>query len=239
MISPVDDAGIDVGAQLLVAPDATTRASIVAAVVIAQVPNCACAVHRFSDEDNESAWTVIGIAGDITLEPSSVGSGNRLIAPLLLESPETLIYTGADILREDYSHLHITRSVSSIAYVPLLLDNQLVGAIEILSFSGIPRTQDLAPVVSLAQLAAPAILAAENNEAQRRDLLDSLHRMSQLYDLEKSLNSTLDFDTLVALIPEKAAAMLPCQAMHLWMFDGDILRLVGSCGIDATASLGS
>src|SRR5262249_55617157 len=157
-----------------------------------------------------------------------LGSGNRLMAPLLLESPETLIYSSADILREDYSHLHITRSVSSIAYVPLLLDSQLVGAIEILFFSGTPRTQDLEPVLSLAHLGARAILAAESSEAQKRDLLDSLHRMSQLYDLEKSLNATLDFDALLQLIPEKAAAMLPCQAIHLWMFDGDVLRLVGS-----------
>jgi RND family efflux transporter MFP subunit len=239
MIFPVDYAGIEVGAQLLIAADATTRASIVAAVVVAQVPNCACAIHRFSDQDAESAWVVTGMAGDISLEPTSVGSGNRLLAPLVLEVPETLIYPSADILREDYSHLHLTRSVSSIAYIPLLLDTQLVGAIEILFFSGTPRIQDLEPLGSLAQLAAPAILAAENNEAQRRDLLDSLHRMSQLYDLEKTLNATLDFDVLVGLIPEKAAAMLPCQAIHLWMFDGDILRLVGTHGIDATAEVGT
>ena len=42
------------------------------------------------------------------------------MAPLVLETPELLIYASADILREDYSHLHIARSVSSIAYVPLL-----------------------------------------------------------------------------------------------------------------------
>ena len=239
MISPVDDAGTDAGAQLLVASDATTRASIVAAIVVAQVPNCASAVHRFSEHDVESAWRVIGIAGDISLEPTSLGSGNRLMAPLLLEASEMLIYTGADILREDYSHLHITRSVSSIAYVSMVLDNQLIGAIEILFFSGTPTTQDLEPVLSLAHLGAPAILAAENSEAQKRDLLDSLHRMSQLYDLEKTLNATLDLEALTGLVPEKAAAILPCQAIHLWMFDGDVLRLVGSCGNDATVSVGT
>jgi RND family efflux transporter MFP subunit len=88
------------------------------------------------------------------------------------------------------------------------------------------------------QLAPPAILAAEATEAQRQDLLDSLHRMSQLYDLEKSLNATLDFDALTTLIPEKAAAMLPCQAIHLWMFDGEILRLVSTHGDDATVEVG-
>jgi RND family efflux transporter MFP subunit len=238
MISPVDDAGIEVGAQLLVAPDAPTRASIIAAVVIAQLPNCACAVHRFAEENAETAWTMVGLAGDISVVPTSLGSGNRLMAPLLLDSPEALIYSGLEILREDYAHLNIARSVTAIAYVPLLSDDRLIGAIEILFFSGIPRHHDLEATSSIAKLASPAILAAEDSEARKQDLLDSLHRMSQLYDLEKSLNATLEFDALVALIPEKAAAMLPCQAIHLWMFEGDTLRLISSHGDDRTVEVG-
>lgn len=239
MISPVNDATVEVGAQLLAAPDTTSRASIIAAVVASQLPNSACAIHRFVEEAEESAWTMIGIAGDIIPEPSAVGSGNRLMAPLVLESPEVLIYTSADILREDYAHLHITRSVSSIAYIPLVLDEHLVGAIEILWFSGTPRLQDLEAIGPIVQLAPTAILAAETSESQRQDLLDSLHRMSQLYDLEKSLNATLEFDALTGLIPEKASAMLPCQAIHLWMFDGEILRLVATHGVDPTVEVGT
>jgi RND family efflux transporter MFP subunit len=238
MISPVNDATVEVGAQLLAAPDAASRASIIAAVVAAQLPNSACAIHRFVEEGEESAWTMIGLAGDIVPEPSAVGSGNRLMAPLVLESPEILIYSSAEILREDYAHLHISRSVSSIAYVPLLLEEQLVGVIEILWFSGTPRIQDLDAIAPIVQLAPTAILAAEASESQRQDLLESLHRMSQLYDLEKSLNATLEFDALTALIPLKAAAMLPCQAIHLWMFDGEPLRLVSSQGEDATVEVG-
>lgn len=238
MISPVNDAAVEVGAQLLAAPDTASRASIIAAVIVAQLPNCACAVHRFFEEREESAWTIIGVAGDIAPESSAVGSGNRLMAPLVLESPEILIYSSADILREDYAHLHISRSVSSIAYIPLLHDTQLLGAIEVLWFSGTPRLQDLEAIASIVQLAPPAILAAEATESQRQDMLDSLHRMSQLYDLEKSLNATLDLEALTPRIPEKAAAMLPCQAIHLWMFDGEILRLVATQGEDATVEVG-
>ena len=239
MISPVNDAAVEVGAQLLAAPDTTARASIIAAVVVSQLPNSACAVHRFSEEGEETAWTMIGLAGDILPEPSALGSGNRLMAPLVLESPEVLIYSGSEILREDYAHLHISRSVSSIAYVPLVLEEQLVGAIEILWFSGTPRLQDLEAITPIVHLAPTAILTAESTESLKQDLLDSLHRMTQLYDLEKSLNATLDFDALTALIPEKAAAMLPCQAIHLWMFDGDDLRLVSTEGEDATVEVGT
>jgi RND family efflux transporter MFP subunit len=238
MLSPVDDAGIEAGVQLLAAHDPTSRAAIVAAVAVAQVPNCACAVHRFLAEDIENAWTLIGLAGDITPELSVTSSGNRLMAPLVLETPQILVYPASEILREDYSHLHINRSVSAIAYVPLLLNEQLVGALELLFFSGTPRFQDLETIAPLIQLAAPAIIAAESSEAQKRDLLDSLHRMSQLYDLEKSLNATLELEPLTALIPGKVAAILPCQAVHLWMFDGDTLRLMANDGEDATVTVG-
>lgn len=238
MISPVNDAAVEVGALLLAAPDAVTRASVVASAIVAQFQNCACAIHRFNSEDLENAWTVIGLAGDVSPQSTSMGSGNRLMAPLVLESPETLIYASADILREDYSHLQISRSVSSIAYIPLLQGEELLGAAEILTFSGTPRMQDLQGVAPIIQLASTAILAAESNDAQRQDLLDSVHRMSQLYDLEKSLNATLELDAVTALIPVKAAAMLPCQAIHLWMFDGEILRLVSTHGEDSTVETG-
>ena len=125
----------------------------------------------------------------------------------------------------------ISRSVSSIAYIPLLQGEELIGAAEILSFSGTPRLQDLrGDCADRFSWRSTAILAAESSEAQRQDLLDSVHRMSQLYDLEKSLNATLELEAVTALIPVKAAAMLPCQAIHLWMFDGDILRLVSTHG---------
>ena len=238
MISPVNEAALEVGALLLSTPDTATRASIIASVVATQLPNCACAVHRFVHEDVENAWTVVGLAGDISLEPTTAGSGNRLMAPWMLESPEPLIYANADILREDYSHLRIARSVSSIAYVPLLQGEDLVGAVEILFFSGTPRLQDLEAIAPIVQLAAPAILASEGIEAQRQDLLDSVHRMSQLYDLEKSLNATLEMDAVTALVPVKAAAILPCQAIHLWMFDGEILRLISTHGEDSTVETG-
>ena len=238
MISPVNEAALEVGALLLSTPDTATRASIIASVVATQLPNCACAVHRFVHEDVENAWTVVGLAGDISLEPTTAGSGNRLMAPWMLESPEPLIYANADILREDYSHLRIARSVSSIAYVPLLQGEDLVGAVEILFFSGTPRLQDLEAIAPIIQLAAPAILASEGIEAQRQDLLDSVHRMSQLYDLEKSLNATLEMDAVTALVPVKAAAILPCQAIHLWMFDGEVLRLISTHGEDSTVETG-
>ena len=152
--------------------------------------------------------------------------------------PPVLIYSSADIRREDFSHLHVARSVASLAYVPLLNQNRLTGVIEILTFSGGLRQQDLAEIAPIVQLASPAILAAEEFERQRDNLLDSVHRMTQLYDLEKSLNATLELDAVIAMIPEKASAMLACQAIHLWLFDGAVLRLFPAAESDDTVKIG-
>jgi RND family efflux transporter MFP subunit len=234
----LNDADVAVATQLLVASDIASRASLVAVAIVERLPDCACAVHRFASEEGEASWTAIGAAGDISIERVSIPVASRLIAPLISDPRQPMIYPAAAIRREDYSHLHVARSIASLAYIPLRLDGRLIGAIEIISFSTILRPQDLNEIDSIVQLASPAIIAAKEFEQQRQSLLDSVHRMSQLYDLEKSLNSTLEFDAVIAMIPVKAFAMLPCQAIHLWLFDANVLRLMSSCGEDATVSQG-
>jgi GAF domain-containing protein len=238
MLAPLNDAAAEVGALLLASPDSASRACIVASVIVGLLPDSACVVHRFFLTDSEGEWKAIGAAGDVSADETSLNNGGPLILPLLSESPRLVIYPGSRIRREDYSHLHITRSVASITYVPLLRTGELIGALEIINFSDVLDPNQLEEIAPLLQLAAPAILAAEDVEQARENLLDSLHRMSQLYDLEKSLNATLDLNTVMALIPVKTAAMLACQAIHLWMFEGDALRLVASNGEDGTVEEG-
>jgi RND family efflux transporter MFP subunit len=238
MLVPLNDAAAEVGALLLAAPDSATRASIVASALVDLIPDSACVVHRFVVGDGEAQWKAIGVAGDVSAEQDSLSSDNPLILPMLSESPELAIYPGSAIRREDYAHLHITRSVASIAYFPLLRADELIGTLEIVTFSEILDPSQLDEIAPLLQLAAPAILAAEDLERAREQLLDSLHRMSQLYDLEKSLNSTLELNTVMAMVPVKASAMLACQAIHLWLFEGNVLRLMASNGEDATVEVG-
>lgn len=237
-MSQLTSAAVEVAASLLTAPDSATRAALVATAIVEQLPDCGCAVHRLSLEDGEASWTGLAVAGEISVEQVSIRANSRLVAPLLTDASQTIIYTAADIRREDYAHLHTSRSIASIAYLPLTNHDDLIGVIEIVCFSAHLRMRDLEPLAPIVQLAPPAILAAEEFESQRQTLLDSVHRMTQLYDLEKSLNSTLELDAVIAMVPVKVAAMLPCQAIHLWMFDGDDLRLVSSCGEDATVRVG-
>jgi GAF domain-containing protein len=236
MTPPPNDAIVNLASSLLTAQDSQGRASLIASAVVGMFPDSACIVHRMMPDRPGSPWVALGKAGEISVRQVSQSSPASLLVPSISGSPRALIYPTSEIRREDYAHVNIGRSVASIAYLPLLHEDAVTGAIEIFSFSRELQREDLDGLTLLVELASPALLSAEETEEQRRNLLDSVHRLTQLYDLEKSLNATLDLDAVMALIPAKAAAMVACQAIHLWLFDGDLLRLMSSSGYDPTVS---
>ena len=220
--------------SLLASPEVAARATLLADAMRKALGEGACALYSLGDD----SWVPIGVSDEISVVKAVVGADATLFAPLL-QSPGSVVYPAAELSREDYAHIHVVRTIRSIGYLPLLRKRQLVGAFEIVSFSE-PLTDDLLlSLEGFADLAVIALESAEQYEEQRQNLLDSIHRLTQLYDLEKSLNATLDFEPLLELIPVKVAAMLPCQAIHLWMFDGGKLRLVSAWGEDASVEIGT
>jgi hypothetical protein len=178
---------VDVAALLLGAPASSTRAGLLAEAVVEAIADSACVVYRFDPQADEGAWRVAGFGGDISVSQGALPSDD-LLAPLLGESQDSVIYVGADLEREDYAHLQVARSVASIAYLPLVNEGQLAGAVEVLTFSEAVSAGDLEALEPLLRVGTPALLGAENFEQQRQELLDSVRRLTQLYDLEKSLN---------------------------------------------------
>ncbi len=224
--------------SLLASPEVAARATLLAEAVHNALADSACSLYSLRPSADGASWTILGVSDGISVVAPSIAAGAPLFAPLL-ESPRPIVYSASQLAREDYAHIHVVRTIRSIGYLPLLREQELVGAFEIVSF-GDPLTETtLLSLEGLAELAVSALGSAEQYEEQRQNLLDSIHRLTQLYDLEKSLNETLDFEPLLELIPVKVAAMLPCQAIHLWMFDGGRLRLVSAWGEDATAEVGS
>jgi multidrug resistance efflux pump/transcriptional regulator with GAF, ATPase, and Fis domain len=236
-VPPVNETAIETAAQLLMAADVASRATVIAAAITGLLQDSACLVHRYQPENESTPWTVVGAAGDISLEEVQHAGNWPFEAPESFPA-EGQVYDKKRLSREDYAHLHSRRTVGALAYVPVDYDGKLAGVLEIVCFSGAIEARQLRDLAPIARLTAPALLSGELFEQQRQTLLDSVHRMSQMYDLEKSLNATLEMDAVIAMVPTKAAAMLPCQAMHLWLFDGADLRLVSSEGADDTVEVG-
>jgi GAF domain-containing protein len=220
--------------SLLASPETAARAALLADAIRKTLGDGACVVYVLRD----ALWIPLGMSDAISVVDRAIAADAPLFAPLL-QSRHPMVYSAGQLAREDYAHIHVVRTIRSMGYLPLLREQQLVGVFEIVSF-GDPLTEaSLHSLDGLAELAVIALESAEQYEEQRQNLLDSIHRLTQLYDLEKSLNETLDFEPLLELIPIKVAAMLPCQAIHLWMFDGGRLRLVSTWGEDATAEVGA
>lgn len=237
-VTPVNESAFETAVQLLVAADVASRATVIATAVTSLLPDCACLVHRYLPESEFAPWTILGVAGEISIVEAQ-HDGNWLF-----ETPESFpaeeqVYGQKRLTREDYAHLNVARTVGALVYLPVEYQGTLAGVLEIVAFSGSIEPRQLNVLAPILRLTAPALLSGELFEQQRQTLLDSVHRMSQMYDLEKSLNATLEMDAVIAMVPTKAAAMLPCQAIHLWLFDGANLRLVSREGTDDTVELGT
>lgn len=223
-----------VSSALLAASNASGRAAVLAEAMVASVPGSACILYIIQPEGDQSYWIPIAVSGDVApaaeflKEKPSIFPGDK----------KPLLYNGSKLQREEYAHLLATRTIRSIAYLPIAQD-VLTGTFELLAFGEEITSQQVIDLLPIAKLAATALAAAQSEQSQRQELLDSIHRLTQLYDLEKSLNATLELDQLMDLIPAKVFDMIPSQAVHLWMFDGEDLTLMSRYGTDETVEVGS
>jgi RND family efflux transporter MFP subunit len=225
-----------IAAALLAQSEVAQRARIVADWLIESLPGTAAVVYVIRDQDNP-AWTVMTRAGEITVGEVVEFSAGTLGA--VAESRTVQVFEGASLQREDFSHLDIRQTELSLAYAPLLVDEVLVGTIELVSYEASFSQDALESLQEIADLASPAIAAALNYENERNGSLQSISRVTQMYDLEKVFNSTLEMDELLDMIAKKFAEVLNVQAVNLWMVNGDAVELVSQAGFDATAALGS
>ncbi|MCI0410212.1 MAG: GAF domain-containing protein, partial [Acidobacteria bacterium] len=69
-------------------------------------------------------------------------------------------------------------------------------------------------------------------ENERNAQLQSITRITQMYDLEKVFNATLELDQLLPVITAKFQDILNVQAVNLWMVEGEALLLMHRTGSD-------
>ncbi|HVC46777.1 MAG TPA: efflux RND transporter periplasmic adaptor subunit [Terracidiphilus sp.] len=231
----------DLSVSLLAARDPAARARIIANAVAEQFPDSTCIIYKISPTDKP--LEPLAAAGDSSLSGVEAPAFAAILQDFAGSRPAVLL-SGASLRREDFAHLTVNRPVVSLGYLALRSSGEfsaedpesLIGVLEIASFHSVLSADDLESLEPIARLAAAALHSADQLEHERRDSLHSIHRMSQLYDLEKSLNATLELREVSALAPQKIRPMLNCQAIHLWLFDGEILRLMASSGEDATVT---
>jgi RND family efflux transporter MFP subunit len=221
---------------LLARPEVGPRAQVTAEQVVQLLPGTAVVVYIIEELENP-VWTRKAIAGEVEVGGTMEFGAGTL--GTLAENKTLMVFEGSDLQREDYAHLDIRRTVTALAYVPLLVDEVLFGAIELVSYEQPFPEAMLDALQEIAALASPALAAARSYETERNASLHSISRVTQMYDLEKVFNSTLEMDELLGTITKKFQEMMGVQGVNLWMINNDSLELVRRAGHDPTVELGS
>ena len=179
-------------------------------------------------------WRPLAAAGEGEVHSVAVAADVGTLGELFSQK-SALLFSGQDVPREQYAHVDIRRTVQSLAYLPLANGEDLIGALEILSFDEELTEEDLAELEPLALLISAALVAAQNYEIERGDALASINRLTQLYDMEKIFSSTLEMDELLPIIGSKLREVMECQAVNIWLLQPDeSVELMHQSGFDPT-----
>jgi RND family efflux transporter MFP subunit len=230
---------IDLSARLLAAQELIPRARIIARTIAELLPGTAVNAYVLSSLDAVEVWVPKATVGEVSVQAENVSADSGTLAELLAQK-EVLLLSGKNLLREKYAHLDIRRTLLSLAYLPLLKGETLVGAIEILSFEKEITAEQLSALSPVADISAAALMAAQSYENERHDALTSISRLTQLYDLEKVFASTLEMDELFPIIGSKFREVMECEGVNLWLLQPDeSLELMHQAGLDPTTQAGS
>ena len=225
-------------ARLLDHRELFPRARTIVEAVTDVLPGTAASLYLLITGNGNQFWASQATIGDVTMHESVVAADRGTLGVLAAKA-EPLVFSQRELVREQYAHLNVRRTLNSLAYVPLLKHGDLFGAIEILSFDGPILESSLAALQPVAEVAASALADSVSYEQERNNALSSITRITQLYDLEKVFSSTLELDQLLPIIGTKFKEVLECQAVNVWLLQPDeSLVLMHQAGTDPTIQEG-
>ena len=224
----------ELSARLLEELEILPRARRIAQAIADVLPGNAVNVYAASALTDKDEWSVLATAGEsaqpeatIPLDTGTLGILARELKPLLFE--------GDTLIREEYAHVNVRRTLYSLSYLPLLHADSLIGAIEILSFESKITEGHLNALNRVAEVASAALYGAQSYQDEHHNTLASITRLTQLYDIEKVFSSTLEMRELLPIIGSKVREMLECEAVNVWLLEPDeSLRLMHQAGLDVT-----
>jgi RND family efflux transporter MFP subunit len=214
------------------------RAKVFARFVSELIADAAVNVYTLVSAEEEAFWVPRATVGEAKLHDEEIPAESGLLGMVFTESA-TINRTAAAIKREDYPHIDIRKSLLSLTYLPLIHNENLIGALEILAFEEEISAEAVEALLPAAEVAAAAIASAQTYEEERHGTMTSITRLTQLYDLEKVFSSTLEMDELLPLIGTKLSEILECQAVNIWlMLPDESVELMHQAGEDATSFKG-
>ena len=119
-----------ISARLLEIPEPSARARTIADVVAGSLPGAAVNIYLLASGAVGDVWNVCATVGDAAPDPSIPLQTGHL--SVLSDEGKPLLLAGKQLVREEYAHLNVRRTLQSLAYLPLLAGDSLIGAMEVL-----------------------------------------------------------------------------------------------------------
>ena len=220
---------------LLSSSEVVPRARLIAQQVAELAPGSGVVVYVL-DRSGDPIWVPKATAGEVAFDQAEIPFDSGTLGALG-EKQQPVVFSGARLRREQYSHLNVRRTITSLVGLPMLAGEEMVGAIEVLTFDTPLGESQMPPLLEVARLGGLGLAAGSVYESERNASLESITRLTQLYDLERSFNSTLEMEDLLPLVTSKYHELLKVQAVNLWMVEGEGVRLVSRTGFDPTSEL--
>jgi RND family efflux transporter MFP subunit len=226
----------DFATALLAERETAPRAKLIANAVVDLLPGTAAAVYVLEHEGEHAHLSVKAVAGELSVSESRVAEEGPLVHAF--GSVRAHVLSSAELPRAQWAHLDVRRDVHSLAYIPLRVHQETVGVIEVVGYERELTDTDLGALEGVAEAAAVGLASSLAYEAERHTQLQSIDRLSQLYDLEKVFNGTLDMDALMPIISSKVMDVLKVEAVNLWMIVDEDLVLMHRSGEDNSTYVG-
>jgi RND family efflux transporter MFP subunit len=202
------------------------------------LPDAAVSVYTLASDGEKNFWVSRAVVGDAILPDQEIPADSGLLGKVLEES-EPVLLQGDELKREDYAHIDTRKTLLSLACLPIIHGDDMIGAVEILAFEEPNTDDDIQTLIPATHMAGVALAAAQKYEEERHGTLTSITRLTQLYDLEKVFSSTLEMEELLPLIGSKFAEVLECEAVNIWLLLPDeSVELMHQEGEDVTVFKG-
>jgi len=224
--------------QLLAEQEVVPRARVFARFVAELLPDSAASVYTLGASGHEHFWVPRATVGEATVHDQAIPSGSGLLGQMA-ENGEAILRAAAELRREDYPHIDTRKTLLSLCYIPLIHQQHIMGALEILAFEEEISYDLVEALLPATGVAAAALSMAQTYEEERHGTLSSISRLTQLYDLEKVFSSTLEMSELLPRIGTKFSEILGCRAVNIWLLLPDeAVELMYQEGEDATTFKG-
>ena len=167
------------------------------------------------------------------------GADSGGILNQVMEDSESLRLAGADLDRDAFTHFPESQrsNIQSALLVPFPGIQGTAGVVEILNKKTGPFTgDDLRFAETATRLASEGDTLWVGVDAERQVQLETIERLTALYDISRIFNSTLELKELMPIVAGKIRDILHAQACNLWLVgtSGEQLELSQKDGNDPT-----